>query len=464
MRVLTISLLLLGATTTQTGLPDSISSRLTRDLEPFVQERAAADEFSGTVVVAKAGEPIFAKAYGQADQGRHIPNTVDTRFNLGSVNKMFTAVSIAQLVEGKAIALDQPFGRYLRDYPNRAVADHVTVEQLLSHTSGMGDYFGPSFHARRTSVATVADLLPFFVNDPLSFAPGSRFQYSNAGYVVLGLLIEQASGERYADYLKGHVFAPAGMTDTSLDKRTGSGNLAIGYTHPPGPDGRPSAGARIENSDIVEATGSPAGGAFSTAHDLTAFSRALWAGKLIGLPLVAEFTKGHVPMGPIMYGFGFGTFTQGAVRIVGHNGGAPGVNVEFDMYPDQGYDVVVLANYDPPAALPVIQKTREILTGAVVGARPVPSSAPVVATSGLADYAGQFGDRTITVRDGHLYLQRAGGPVHTLVAISPDLFASEQMPDARFQFNRDAGGHVTELRVRLPDGTWETVRRTIRGA
>lgn len=431
---------------------DSIRERLDRELGSFLQDRVASDLFSGVVEVAHDGVQVFARVFGAADQGTQRRNSLDTRFNLGSASKMFTAVGIAQLVEQHRVALDSPLVRYLPDYPNRAIAGRVTIRQLLSHTSGMGGYFSRAFMESHDRIRTASDLVPYFVNDSLQFEPGSRFGYSNAGYVVLGLVIERVTGEPFDAYLQRNVFAPAGMTRTGYERVDSlRGDYATGYTIPPGPDGRPGPGPRINNSALIEVRGSPAGGAYSTAHDLIAFSRALWAGRLVQRSLVDEFTRGHVRMGPMMYALGFGEANRSGVRIVGHNGGAPGVSTEFDMYPSLGYDVVVLSNYDPPAATAVIMKVREILVGAGVIAQPT--------STDLNQYVGQYGERAITLDGGRLYLQRTGGPIHTLRAIGADLFESEQMPEAQVRFERDDQHRVVALSVRLPDGTWTTTSR-----
>jgi D-alanyl-D-alanine carboxypeptidase len=442
-----------GSMTRAATMADSVSIRLARELGAFLRDRVAGDQFSGVVVVARDGTPIFSRAYGYADKRVHRPNTIDTRFNLGSANKIFTAVAIAQLVEKERLALDSPFVRYLPDYPNRAIASRVTIRQLLSHTSGMGSYFTRAFMENHDKIKTVSDLLRFFVNDSLQFAPGSRFGYSNAGFVVLGLVIERVSGERFDDYVRRYILAPAGMTRTGFDAVPSlRGDYAIGYTIPPGPDGKPGPGPRMDNSALIEVRGSPAGGAYSTAHDLIAFSRALWSGKLVRRSLVDEFTHGQVKMGPMMYALGFGEATQSGGRIVGHNGGAPGVNAEFDMYPAAGYDVVVLSNYDPPSATAVITKAREILVGS--------AEATAQTMPNLSEYIGQYGERSITMNAGRLYLQRVGGPVHTLRSLGNDLFASEQMPDAQMRFVRDDQHRIVAISVRLPDGTWESSPRS----
>jgi CubicO group peptidase (beta-lactamase class C family) len=341
-------------------IPDSLSDKLRRDLDPWLGERAKSGAFSGVVFIAKNGTPIYSAAFGQADRERSVPNTIDTRFNLGSMNKMWTAIAIAQLVERGKVDLDATVGQYVPDLPNQSIRETVKVRHLLSHTSGMGSYFRKGFLRNKTYAATAADLVPFYADDSLAFTPGARMEYSNSGFALLGLIVERVSGQSFYDYMKANVIERAGMTHAAyVDVRSHPTDVAVGYAKSEDGSGEPKA-----NWDNIEQHSSPAGGAYASAPDLIAFSRALWNGKLVSSALVQEFTTGKVAMGPQMqYAFGFGTGRIDAWRHVGHNGGIPGANAEFMMFPDQGIDVVVLANMDPPAATRVVARILGVLTG-----------------------------------------------------------------------------------------------------
>ena len=341
-------------------LPDSLSDKLRRDLDPWLGERAKRGAFSGVVLIAKNGTPVYSAAFGLADRERHVPNAMETRFNLGSMNKMWTAIAIAQLVERGKVDLDAPVGRYVPELPNQTIRETVKVRHLLSHTSGMGSYFRNGFLRDKTFAANVADLVPFYADDSLSFTPGARMQYSNSGFALLGLIIEHASGQSFYDYMKTNVIERAGMKRAAyVDVRSHPTDVAVGYAKPEDGSGESKA-----NWDMIEQHSSPAGGAYASAPDLVEFSRALWSGKLVSPALVKEFTTGKVAMGPQMqYAFGFGVGKIDAWRQVGHNGGIPGANAEFMMFPDQGVDVVVLANMDPPAATQVVARILGVLTG-----------------------------------------------------------------------------------------------------
>ena len=173
---------------------------------------AGADEFSGAVLLAKDGRVLFSRAYGLADRKRRIPNTVRTRFRIGSMNKMLTAVAILQLVEAGKVKLTAPLGTYLRDYPNRDVATKVTIDHLLTHTGGTGDIFGPDFDAHRKQLRAHVDYVKLYGKRGLEFEPGSRWAYSNYGFILLGVVIEKVTGQSYYDYVQAHIHAPAGMT------------------------------------------------------------------------------------------------------------------------------------------------------------------------------------------------------------------------------------------------------------
>jgi CubicO group peptidase (beta-lactamase class C family) len=168
-------------------------AEVTQSLAAFLEERAKDDRFSGVVLLAREGKPFFVKAYGLADKARNLPNNPQTKFNLGSMNKMFTAVAIAQLAEQGKLSFDDKVGKFLPDYPNKDVANKVTIHHLLTHTSGLGSYWNAKFDARRAQIKTVADYLALFADEPLLFEPGARFEYSNSGFIVLGAIVEKVS-------------------------------------------------------------------------------------------------------------------------------------------------------------------------------------------------------------------------------------------------------------------------------
>ena len=309
-----------------------------------VADLSKKDRFSGTVLVAKNGTVLLGEIVGLADIDAKIPNRLDTKFNLGSMNKMFTAVAVAQLAEAGKIRLSDPLSKLLPDYPNAQVGK-VTIQQLLTHTGGTGDIFGEEFDAHLAELKEPKDYVALYGRRAPLFPPGSRFEYSNYGFVLLGRVLEKVSGEGYYDYVRAHIYKPAGMTNSdSYPKTEKVPNMAVGYTREEGPGlKRNDAGRPMR--------GSPAGGGYSTVEDLLRFAIALQSHKLLNPEYTDLVTTGKVETpGGGRYAFGFGDFVVEGVRFFGHNGGAPGINAELRIYPVSGYVVAVMSNRDPRGA------------------------------------------------------------------------------------------------------------------
>jgi len=308
---------------------------------------AGEDEFSGAVLVAKNQRVLFSHAYGLADRDKQIPNTTRTRFRIGSMTKMFTAVAILQLVEAGKLELTAPLGAYLRDYPNHEVATKVTIHQLLTHTGGTGDIFGPVFDAHRHDRRTLADYVELYGQRGPEFEPGSQWAYSNYGFILLGAVSEKVTGHSYYDYVQQHINAPAGMTRTgSLPENEAVPDRSTGYTKPPG------ATRWAPNTDTLPYPGTSAVGGYSTVEDLTRFAHALLSHKLLSPHSTELLITGKANSGPgARYAYGFAdTRDSRGNGWVGYGSGAPGISGALKIYPKSGYVVAVLANLDPPAA------------------------------------------------------------------------------------------------------------------
>jgi len=345
------------------GAPKLSEAKFGQWLDSYLKRLTAADVFSGSVVVARNGKPIFQNAYGLASKAYNVPNRIDTKFNLGSMNKMFTAVAIAQLVEQGKLTFSDTVGKVLPDYPNKEVAAKVTIHHLLTHTSGLSDYFTPRFfETSKDRFKSVKDYLPLFVDQPLLFQPGERMSYSNAGFMLLGAIVEKVSGQDYFTYVREHVYKPAGMNDTDafeLDHDTP--NLAIGYTSED-ENGSYVPGPRANNLFSHVVKGGPAGGGFSTAPDLLKFTNALVADSLLSRPSREILTTGKVVYAPgIKYGYGFFCSEINGRRVIGHSGGFLGINSELDIHLDTGYTIIVMSNYDPPIAQQIVTKIRQVI-------------------------------------------------------------------------------------------------------
>jgi CubicO group peptidase (beta-lactamase class C family) len=335
-----------------------IVAEIVEQLRQYVERMAQRDVFSGTVLLAKRGTPLYQAAFGQANKDFGARNTLDTKFNLGSMNKMFTAVSAMQLVEAGKLSLDDSLGKFLPAGSMRPeVLAKVRVKHLLSHTSGLGSYFNDEWDRQsRALYRTVDDWMRLVKNDSLQFEPGTQWAYSNTGMLVLGKVIEVASGQSYFDYVREHVAKPAGMTSTDayeLDRV--NHNLAVGYER----EGEDARGPVYRNNLYQHVIrGGPAGGGYSTVGDLTRFAEALKAGKLVSAENVRLLTTPKPELHSPDYGFGFAIDEGG--RIVGHGGGFPGINSQLDIYVGEDYTFAVMSNYGG-GAQPIAEKARELL-------------------------------------------------------------------------------------------------------
>ena len=296
------------------GKPVADDAELARTVDAAATELAQKDAFSGVVLLARDGKMFFQKAWGLADRGLNVPNRVDTKFNIGSIGKAFTRAAVMELVRAGRLSLSDTIKKLLPD-TRIPSADLITVEMLLEMTSGLGDIFGEKYDATpKDRLRTLPDFLPLFETNPLRFAPGSGRGYSNAGYVVLGLIVEKVSGKPYWDFVRERVFAPAGMKDSGpFGPDDVVANRAVGYT-------KSEDGAWRSNVYALPGRASSAGGVYSTAQDLLAFART-------------------------------GT---GALGIAG---GTEGANASLEAG-KQGLTVIVLANLDPPAAEQLARRIR----------------------------------------------------------------------------------------------------------
>jgi len=322
-------------------LPVLSEAQLLTALKAKLDRDTAAGVFSGVLLLAKDGKPIFQYASGQEDRERGVPMTMQSRLGMASIGKLFTTVAVMQLAEAGKVDLDAPVGRYLPDYPNATVATKVTVNDLLTHTGGMGDIFGPELDRHRDELRTPADYIALLGHrDPL-IEPGSRRGYSNYGFIILGRIIERVSGQAWDDYLRDHVFAPAGMTGAgTLPWTAAVPHRAVGYTL--------TAGGMTPTTATKGFGATPAGGEYATAGDLLKFTNALTSGRLLDAAHTDLLLHGQAKIGGKAYPYDVtGTAENGAV-FIGHQGGGPGANGDLRAFPGAGYTLVILSNFGPP--------------------------------------------------------------------------------------------------------------------
>ncbi|HEX3651483.1 MAG TPA: serine hydrolase domain-containing protein [Rhizomicrobium sp.] len=315
-------------------------------LDAFGSRMKQKDKFSGVLLVRKDGRDLLAKAYGHADAGEKVPNTLDTEFFFASQGKMFTAVAIFQLIEKGRISLTDTVGKFLTHYPNREIAKKVTVRMLLSHTGGTGEMgiLLPENSANRARVHSIADIIALNGKRGPFFKPGTKWDYSNYGYILLGAMVEKASGMDFYDYVQRNIFARAHMTHTGYPLHDDMAGIAVPLT--------PKNRKLVSAMDQWPWRGTPAGGGVSTAGDMARFIGALNAGKLISKTSLKLATHAAGGFGFRQgNGFGLGFIESGinGLKYWGHGGGAPGDSVVLDYYPQTHVTFVCMANREPPA-------------------------------------------------------------------------------------------------------------------
>jgi len=295
--------------------------------------------FSG-IAVASDGQARFERASGFADTAKSRPPSMHTPFRLASVQKVLTAVAIGQLADRGKISLDAPVGTYLQGLPP-AIAK-VTIDQLLHHQSGVASMtmLNPQIARTLLSAKTARDLIPLVAAEPLAFPPGSKTQYSNGGYYLLGAVIEAMSGRSYGDYLQGQVFTPLQMTHSGMLAAEGT---ATRFTRmsPRGPLASPQP---VAGEPDFPATA--AGDGVSSAEDMLLLGRAL-----VGDTLISKAVKERI----------FQHLTT--PWKIGQSGGTIGENTDFAVFPDNGWVTVVLSNYDPPAGELMGEVLRKVAAG-----------------------------------------------------------------------------------------------------
>lgn len=326
-------------------------TELVEETKRTVEELSQKDLFSGSVLVAKGSDILYQNARGEASKRFHIKNNLDTKFNLGSMNKMFTSVAILQLVENKLIGLKDPIGNYVDEsWLPSEITTKVNIHHLLTHTSGLGNYFNATFwNSSRAGYRNVDDFKQLVKGDSLAFEPGEKYSYSNTGMLLLGVIIEKVTGKDYFEYVDENIFQPAQMVNTdAYEMDQPVENLAIGYSRADNDSG-------WENNlykHVIK--GGPAGGGFSTIGDLHKFAMALVNEKLVSKESLNLLWTDHSNSG---YGYGFSIRKGIGGKVVGHSGGFPGINSNLDIFLDNGYVVAVMSNYDGGAS-PLAQKIK----------------------------------------------------------------------------------------------------------
>jgi len=391
--------------------------------------------FMGSVLVAQDGKVLLDKGYGFANLEWDVPNTPTTKFRLGSITKQFTAASILLLEEQGKIKVEDPVKKYMPDAP--AAWDKITIFHVLTHTSGIPSFTSfPDFESREAQAMTPEKLVEWFRDKPLEFEPGTKLNYSNSGYILLGYLIEKISGQSYSEFVQQNIFTPLGMKDSGYDSNSAIiAHRAAGYT--PGKSGAVNAGF-VDMSIPFSA-----GALYSTTEDLLRWEQGLFGGKVLRPESLAKMTTPFKQD----YAFGLGVSTQNGHKMIAHDGGIQGFNTALAYYPDDKLVVAVLANVNGPAGQIAGNLAKVALGEKVV--LPTERKEITVSPEILKHYVGTYEltpnfSLAITLEDSHLVSQGTNQGKVAMFAESETMFFLK-LVDAQIEFVKNEKGEVTNL-------------------
>jgi CubicO group peptidase (beta-lactamase class C family) len=426
-----------------------------RKANEYMSASVERDKFSGSVLIARDGKVLFSRGYGMANLEHDVPCTPQTKFRLGSITKQFTAMAILILQERGKLNVDDKVKKYLPDAP--AAWDDITIRHLLTHTSGIKNYTGfPDFLKTLRNRITLTDLIAKFKDKPLDFKPGEKFKYSNSGYIVLGKIVETASGKSYGAFVKEAIFDPLEMHDTGYDSAAQVlKHRASGYSRP--------AGMAATNSQYIDMSIPHAAGAlYSTVEDLLKWDRALDTERLVSKKsmdaMFTAFKDG--------YGYGWMIDRKFDQPRQSHGGGIPGFVTVIERFPAEKLLVVALSNLENAR----VDRIGNDLAAIALGGRYVIPHEPKAVTidPGLYDaYAGQYeadlkngkGKLLLTVtKEGKgLVVQAKGQPRFAAVPEGQARFYLKG-PEALVEFVKGPKGAVTHLTFLQDNQTTEARR------
>lgn len=430
-RRLAIALILTSACLAQDRPQTEKVARMEQIVQSYLPK-----QFMGSVLVAQDGKILLDKGYGFANLEWQVPNTPITKFRLGSITKQFTAASILLLEERGKLKVEDPVKKYMPDAP--AAWDKVTIFHLLTHTSGIPSFTDfPDYESKEAQTMTPQQLVDWFKDKPLEFEPGTKWNYSNSGYVLLGYLIEKISSQSYADFVQQNIFTPLGMKDSGYDSNSALiEHRASGYSR--GKDGPENAG--FINMSIPLSAGS----LYSTTEDLLRWEEGLFGGKVLKPESLAKMTTPFKED----YAFGLSVSTHNGHKMISHSGGIEGFNTSLAYYPDDKLVVAVLANLNGPFADQLAAQLGEIAHGEKV-VLPSERKEITVSPKVLAQYVGTYElapefSIAITLEGNQLMEQATNQRKHPLFAESETLFFLKVV-DAQVEFVKNEKGEATAM-------------------
>ncbi len=414
---------------------DKIPNESVTRMEQLIQANVP-KQFMGTVLVAQDGKVLLDKGYGFANLEWQVPNTPTTKFRLGSLTKQFTAASILMLEERGKLKIEDPVKKYMPDAP--AAWDKITIFHVLTHTSGIPSFTGfPDYESHEAQAMTPEKLVEWFRDKPLEFEPGTKWNYSNSGYVLLGYLIEKISGQSYSDFLQQNIFTPLGMKDSGYDSNSAIiAHRAAGYA--PGKSGPVNAGF------VHMSIPFSAGALYSTTEDLLRWEQGLFGGKVLKAESLAKMTTPFKQD----YAFGLGVSTNNGHKMIAHDGGIQGFNTFLAYFPDDKLVVAVLANLNGPFADQIARNLAKVAHGEKV-ALPADRKEITVSPEILKQYVGTYEltptfSIVMTLENGQLMTQATNQQKLPLFAESETMFFLKVV-DAQIEFVKNEKGEVTHM-------------------
>ncbi len=400
-------------------------------LDDYARAEFKVKDFNGTVLVMQKGRAIYKKAFGMADREWNIPNTMETKFRIGSVTKQFTAVCILQLAEQGKLALDDKLSKYIANYPK---GDSITIHMLLNHTSGIKNYTElAEFWPKSVLPLSTDSMIALFKNKPLDFSPGTKWNYSNSGYFLLGVIVEKASGKKFSDYLTDNIIKKLGLKNTGMNQLDSVlAFRAKGY-------GKNRQGVWQHAMYISMEGPYSAGAMFSTVDDLYTWTKALTGNRVLPEAYTKKMTTPYMNQ----YGYGIGVDSLKTHRRISHSGGIPGFSSYLAFFPDDDLCVVTISNNGGDASKLGVA-LASILFDLPVQKPYTPKEVKIDAAL-LDKYLGKYtatGPIELIKKEGKLYRHRDGSPDIELKPESATRFFYADESDRFIDFEIDNTGKI----------------------
>jgi CubicO group peptidase (beta-lactamase class C family) len=414
----------------------SSAQQIAAKVDEYMNAAVKVDGFSGSVLVARDGQPIISKGYGMANLELDVPNTPQTVFSIGTYTANFTGMAVMMLQERGKLNLNDSICKHLPDCSS--AWQPITVRHLLAQTSGIPNFtFSPDFEQTMALPVTQAVMIERLKSKPLEFAPGEKFNASNSGYYLLGVIVEKVSGKSYADFVRENIFAPLEMKNTDYDDRRIVKNRASGYS---------IINDKLTNAlYVAPSVFFSAGAVYSTTEDLLRWDNALYTEKLVSRKTIEEINAfGRAA------GYGDKVTQLFNHPIIRYTGGTYGFRSHLTRFPDDRMVIIILTNHGFGKEDKFIRDIAAIIFGEYKPPQEIKEIA--VDRKILELYAGEYQfapGRTviIAVEIDKLTMQSTGRPKRELVPVSETRFVVKTNNEVSVTFERDTGGRVTGLVV-----------------